>query len=144
MFLEDGRRFLLAARRRKGNASSHYDITMSQSTGAGARYAPGFMGKLRANFIGTEFVLLDNGAKPSSTGGSSGGGPSVSGGGGGSVGMVGSAGGAGAAPRRELAAVTFEPNILGTKGPRKMTVALPAVPEQGRGQAAQQQVSGWA
>ncbi|KAI8477383.1 MAG: tubby C-terminal-like domain-containing protein [Monoraphidium minutum] len=102
MFLDDGRRFLLAARRRKGSAASHYDITTSQSVGAGARYAPGYLGKLKANFVGTEFQLFDAGAKP------------------------GGGGGGGGAPRRELGAVAYETNILGTKGPRKMLVALPA------------------
>lgn len=102
MFLDDGRQFIAAARRRKGKAASHYDITTSQAAGAGARFVPGFAGKLRANFVGTEFTLFDAGAKPGRDG----------------------AAASGGALRRELAAATYAPNILGTKGPRKIAVAL--------------------
>jgi tubby-related protein 1 len=138
-YLDNGRRFLAAARRRKGSASSHYDITTSQSVGAGARYAPGFIGKLRANFIGTEFVLVDAGVKPGS-GQQPGGALGAGSGSGAAASAVAAAAGAGVGagmgagagpgvagplpPRRELAAVTYEPNILGTKGPRKMLVAV--------------------
>jgi tubby-related protein 1 len=113
MFIDEDRKFLVAARRRKGSASSHYDVATSQSAGVGARCAPGFVGKLRANFIGTEFVLFDGGSKAGAQQQATavGGGPA-------------------AAPRRELAAITYEPNILGTKGPRKMLVALPAAAKQ--------------
>ena len=121
LFLDDGRRFVAAARRRKGTAASHYDITTAASLGGGGgtaavRDAPGYMGKLRANFLGTEFVLFDAGSKPAR---GSGNGSSASG------------GGSAAAqpqppPRRELAAVVYEPNVLGTKGPRRMLVGVRA------------------
>lgn len=108
LLLEDGRKFVAAARRRKAAGASRYDVTTSPSAGAGARFAPGCAGKLRANFVGTEFVMVDAGAKP--------GAPFV----------------AGAAPRRELAAVMYEPNLLGTKGPRRMLAGVP-LPEGGAG-----------
>jgi len=117
MFLDDGRKFLAAARRRKGSASSHYDVTTSQSAGAGARYAPGFVGKLRANFIGTEFILFDGSVKPGAAAAPM---------------TVGGSSLAVQQPRQELAAITYEPNILGTKGPRKMTVAVPVNSAQQR------------
>ncbi|GBF90909.1 hypothetical protein Rsub_03764 [Raphidocelis subcapitata] len=124
LFLDDGtRRFLAAARRRKSSAASAYDITTSQSAGAGARYAPGYVGKLRANFVGTEFLLVDAGAKPGAAAGS---GDGAAAGGAGAAAAAAAA--AGLPPRRELAAVAYEPNILGTKGPRKMLVAVPAAP----------------
>jgi tubby-related protein 1 len=114
LFLDDGtHRFLAAARRRKSNAASAYDITTSQS---GARDAPGYAGKLRASFLGTEFVLVDGGAKPRADGG----GPT-----GAAAGVAAAA--AGLPLRRELAAMSYETNILGTRGPRKMLVAVPAV-----------------
>ena len=39
---------------------------------------------------------------------------------------------AGRRARAELAAVAYQPNLLGTKGPRKMTVLIPRLDAAGR------------
>jgi tubby-related protein 1 len=36
------------------------------------------------------------------------------------------------APRTELGAVTYEYNVLGTRGPRKMTTVIPSVDGNGQ------------
>jgi hypothetical protein len=84
--------------------------------------------------VGTEFQLVDAGAKPGSAAAGPSGGSSGSSGAG-----VGGKEGA-LAPQRELAAIAYEPNILGTKGPRKMVAALPLAQEHSRGRIASQQV----
>lgn len=73
-----------------------------------ARDGPNYMGKLRSNFVGTEFVVYDKGlsAKESKQGDTS-----------------------NAEPRQELAAICYGSNVLGMKGPRKMTVLIPALKE---------------
>ncbi len=61
LYLDDGRHFLLAARKRKTSTSSQYILTMdSEDLG---RSSKGYVGKLRSNFVGTEFVVFDNGTK---------------------------------------------------------------------------------
>lgn len=91
--------FLMAARKRKRSRSSNYLISTNSKDLT--RKGENFVGKLRANFLGTSFSVYDNGAKPSSHG----------------------------APhrRQELAAVHYETNVLGFKGPRKMTAIIPAM-----------------
>lgn len=79
-----------------------------------ARQSGNFFGKLRSNFVGTEFTIFDRGVKP---------GESAADGG---LSQL--------APRTELGAVTYEYNVLGTRGPRKMTTIIPSV--DGNGQRA--------
>ncbi|PSC74109.1 king tubby [Micractinium conductrix] len=87
--------FLLAARKRKGGPSgSTYVLSVDQHDVS--RNSASYVGKLRSNFLGTEFVAYDSGA-----------------------------GGENGTPRCELGAVMYQTNVLGTKGPRKMTVLLP-------------------
>lgn len=55
-------KFLLAAKKRPANATSNYIIStdsekMEKSTAA-------YLGKVRSNFLGTEFVIFDTGANP--------------------------------------------------------------------------------
>jgi len=57
------------------------------------------LGKLRSNFLGTEFIICDKGEKKKS--------------------------GGGVAERTELGAIIYEANFLGSKGPRQMTVISP-------------------
>ena len=52
----------MAARKRKKSTSSNYAISLDEDDTA--RGSDQFFGKLRANFIGTEFVIYDKGAKP--------------------------------------------------------------------------------
>ena len=95
--------FLLAARKRKKSRSSNYLI--STSANDLSRGGKNFVSKLRANFLGTSFTVYDNGVNPSSH-------------------FV--------LPdksnlRQELAAILYETNVLGFKGPRKMTAIIPAL-----------------
>jgi tubby-related protein 1 len=45
-----------------GNKSSNYAITLSKTNFD--RSNPEYLGKLRSNFVGTQFTLFDNGANP--------------------------------------------------------------------------------
>lgn len=62
-----------------------------------------FTGKLRSNLLGTQFTVFDNGKSPRK-------GISED-----------------AMPRQELAGIIYGTNVLGFKGPRKMTVLLPGM-----------------
>uniref|UniRef100_A0A1I8G9K3 Tubby-like protein n=1 Tax=Macrostomum lignano TaxID=282301 RepID=A0A1I8G9K3_9PLAT len=103
---DDGKRiFVLAARRRKKSSTSNYLISCDPTNLA--RAGESFVGKLRSNFLGTAFTVFDNGESPKRVGTES--------------------------SRRELAAVTYETNVMGFRGPRKMTVIVPAMtPDQRR------------
>ncbi|KFD58042.1 hypothetical protein M514_01275 [Trichuris suis] len=99
---EDGKRiFLLAARKRKKSATSNYLISIDPTDLS--RNCSSFVGKLRSNALGTQFTLYDNGENPRKTN------------------II------DAGVRRELAAVIYDTNVLGFKGPRKMTVILPVI-----------------
>lgn len=95
--------FLLGARKRKKSKSSNYLISVDATDLS--RKGENFIGKLRANFVGTSFTVFDNGLNPT----------------------VREALPDGSNVREELAAVVYETNVLGFKGPRKMTVVLPAM-----------------
>jgi len=102
----EGHYFLLAAKKRSGNKSSNYLMTMNE-TELKVK-SPGYLGKLRSNFVGTEFTIYDTGSNPTKRG---------------------------SAPethREELGLVMYQANILGGKGPRKMRVVLPALNGDGR------------
>ena len=62
IYLKDGDQFLLAARKRKKNKSSNYLISLDKDDLA--RQSGNFFGKLRSNFVGTEFQLYDKGINP--------------------------------------------------------------------------------
>lgn len=105
LFLEENKRFLLAARKRKKARTSNYVVSVDLddlSRGSG-----NFYGKLRSNFVGTEFSVFDSGAKPGKAS-------------------------AGNIVRTEVAAIMYQYNVLGTRGPRKMTAAIPAIDATGR------------
>lgn len=95
--------FLLAARKRKKSRSSNYLISTDAKDLS--RDGKNYVGKLRSNFLGTSFVVYDNGINPSSR----------------------KASFNQAAIRQELAAVHYETNVLGFKGPRKMVTIIPAM-----------------
>eukprot|EP00762_Andalucia_godoyi_P008713 ANDGO_00449.mRNA.1 Tubby protein homolog 1 len=97
MYMQDGDAFLLAAKKRGGNKTASYLVSLSQD--ALARDSEHYFGKLRSNFLGTEFRLYDNGENPEK----------------GKKGLA----------RRDLGIVLYEPNLLGNKGPRRMTVVVP-------------------
>ena len=97
-------KFLLSARKRKKSKSSNYVISLDEEDMA--RQSGNFCAKLRSNFVGTEFTIYDKGAKP---------------------GEKPDGKSAGLAPREDLGAVTYEYNVLGTRGPRKMKGFIPRV-----------------
>uniref|UniRef100_A0A2K6F0W7 TUB like protein 2 n=1 Tax=Propithecus coquereli TaxID=379532 RepID=A0A2K6F0W7_PROCO len=104
LFLEH---LLLAGRKRKRSKTSNYLISMDSTDLS--RNGVYFVGKLsRSNVFGTKFTIFDNGANPNrqnfllQT----------------------------AHIRQELGVVCYETNILGSQGPRKMTVIIPAVDSQ--------------
>ncbi|XP_074650476.1 protein king tubby 1-like isoform X2 [Tubulanus polymorphus] len=98
---DDGRRvFLLAGRKRKKSKTSNYCISIDPTDLS--RDGEAFVGKLRSNLLGTQFTVFDGGKNPKK-------------------------GNADSDRRRELAAVAYETNVLGFKGPRKMTVIIPGM-----------------
>lgn len=95
--------FLLAARKRKKSRSSNYVISTDPTDLS--RDGINFIGKLRSNFLGTSFTIFDGGINP----------------------HKGRAMPDGSNVRQELAAIHYETNVLGFKGPRRMTVIIPAM-----------------
>lgn len=67
----------------------------------------GYLGKVRSNFLGTEFYLYDDGVSPKNERG---------------VERI----------RREHGIIEYETNVLGSKGPRRMKVLLPLVNSDGQ------------
>ncbi|RUS90758.1 hypothetical protein EGW08_001469, partial [Elysia chlorotica] len=97
---DNGRKvFLLAGRKRKKSATSNYLISTDPTDLT--RNGDAYCGKLRSNLLGTQFTLFDNGDNPRK-----------------------------AAPhgaRQEMVAMAYETNVLGFKGPRKMTIIIPGM-----------------
>ncbi|XP_041969795.1 protein king tubby isoform X2 [Aricia agestis] len=91
--------FLLAGRKRKKSATSNYLISTDPTELT--RQADSFAGKLRSNLLGTAFTVYDNGKAWKKSHRDQ--------------------------TRHELAAVVYDTNVLGFKGPRKMTVILPGM-----------------
>ncbi|XP_011175511.1 protein king tubby isoform X1 [Solenopsis invicta] len=101
--------FLLAARKRKRSATSNYLISTDPTDMS--RGGESYVGKLRSNLLGTQFTIYDNGYSL----------------------MKDDKRDERSNPRQELAAVVYDTNVLGFKGPRKMTVIIPGMmPDQKR------------
>lgn len=101
LVLSETNKFLLAGKKKSGSATSKYVIStdanqMDKSVG-------GYLGKVRSNFLGTEFSIFDNGkgAKKAVPGKNN--------------------------LRFQQGVVQYETNVLGSKGPRRMKVLLPNV-----------------
>ncbi|UJR27652.1 hypothetical protein I4U23_008933 [Adineta vaga] len=97
----DGKKFfILAGRKRRRSTTSNYLISTDATDLS--RDGERFIGKLRANMLGTHFTVYDQGSNPKRN-----------------------------IPieehRREVAAIVYETNILGFKGPRKMTIIIPGM-----------------
>ncbi|XP_053417500.1 tubby protein homolog isoform X3 [Nycticebus coucang] len=102
---EDGKKvFLLAGRKRKKSKTSNYLISVDPTDLS--RGGDSYIGKLRSNLMGTKFTIYDNGVNPQKASSST----LESG-----------------TLRQELAAVCYETNVLGFKGPRKMSVIVPGM-----------------
>ncbi|KAK2192839.1 hypothetical protein NP493_21g01003 [Ridgeia piscesae] len=101
---DDGKRvFILAGRKRKKSATANYLISIDPTDLS--RGGDSFVGKLRSNLLGTHFTIYDGGKSPKR----------------GRIMTEPSS------LRRELAACVYETNVLGFKGPRKMTVVIPGM-----------------
>ncbi|KAI3379735.1 hypothetical protein SNEBB_004388 [Seison nebaliae] len=99
-------KFLLAARKRRYSATSNYLISANPCDLS--REGDNFLGKVRANIMGTNFTVYDNGQSPSKRSASH-------------------------ELRKELAAIIYDTNVLGFRGPRKMTIIIPGMhPEKQR------------
>lgn len=98
LYTQKDNRFLLSCRKRNNKPTSNYLISMDEQDME--RTSANFLGKVRANFTGLEFVIYDSGESPAS----------------------------GKTPVRcELGAVFFEQNIGGVKGPRKIKAVIPSL-----------------
>ncbi|KAG1656302.1 Tubby [Nymphon striatum] len=96
---EDGKKtFLLAGRKRKKSKTANYLISTDPTDLS--RGGDSFIGKLRSNVLGTSFVVYDAGNSPRQRKKD---------------------------VRQEIAGVIYETNVLGFKGPRKMTIVIPGV-----------------
>ncbi|NXS55068.1 TULP3 protein, partial [Brachypteracias leptosomus] len=101
---DDNRKtFLLAGRKRKKSKTSNYLISVDPTDLS--REGESFIGKLRSNLMGTKFTVYDHGVSPVKA-----------------QGLVEKA-----QTRQELAAICYETNVLGFKGPRKMSVIIPGM-----------------
>ncbi|XP_073203569.1 tubby protein homolog isoform X7 [Lepidochelys kempii] len=101
---EDSKKvFLLAGRKRKKSKTSNYLISIDPTDLS--RGGESFIGKLRSNLMGTKFTVYDNGVNPMKTTSSL----------------------EASNLRQELAAICYETNVLGFKGPRKMSVVIPGM-----------------
>ncbi len=105
LHLSDSNKFLLNGKKRSGNATSNYMITLDQEKMK--KGTQGYLGKVRSNFLGTEFYLYDDGVNPKKERG---------------IERV----------RREHGIIEYETNVLGSKGPRRMKVLLPLVNSDGQ------------
>jgi tubby-related protein 1 len=102
LYLKQDDVFLMNAKKRPNNRTSNYLLSMGQNDMN--REGPNYLGKLRSNFIGTEFQIFDHGYNPKDQ-------PEFP----------------GQTPRKEMGGVIYAANVLGHKGPRKMQVALPSL-----------------
>uniref|UniRef100_A0A665UWR5 Si:dkey-220f10.4 n=2 Tax=Echeneis naucrates TaxID=173247 RepID=A0A665UWR5_ECHNA len=103
---QDGKRvFLMAGRKRKKCKTSNYLISTDATNLS--RDTNCYIGKLRSNVLGTKFTVYDGGENPEKK-------PFIK---------------ESESVRQELAAICYETNVLGFKGPRKMTVIIPGMLE---------------
>ncbi|KAM5209702.1 tubby-related protein 2 isoform 2-T2 [Hipposideros larvatus] len=103
---EGQKHFLLAARKRKRSKTSNYLISLDPTDLS--RNGDNIVGKVRSNVLGTKFTIFDSGTNPKRKN-------SIPG-----SGWI----------RKELGAVCYETNVLGFRGPRKMTVIIPGIDAQ--------------
>ncbi|KAL6063991.1 hypothetical protein STEG23_028511, partial [Scotinomys teguina] len=100
---ENRKIFLLAGRKRKKSKTSNYLVSTDPTDLS--REGESYIGKLRSNLMGTKFTVYDHGVNPVKA-----------------QGLVEKA-----HTRQELAAICYETNVLGFKGPRKMSVIIPGM-----------------
>jgi tubby and related proteins len=87
------------------NSTSNYMITIEQKKFE--KESNGYLGKVRSNFLGTEFYLFDSKENPKKVDDKE-------------------------EARNQYGVVQYETNVLGSKGPRRMKVLLPMVNREGQ------------
>jgi len=98
--------FLMSAKKRANNRTANYMVTTSAKETAKA--SDSYLGKVRGNFMGTEYSLYDSGANPRD--------------------LITEGAHRDSVPaRRELGVVMYSSNSTGDTGPRKMEVCVPEV-----------------
>lgn len=110
LYLEEEDKFLMAGKKRSKNKTSNYLLSMDKKSLD--KDSSAYLGKLRSNFVGTEFVMYDKGLNPKDVD------PATA-----AVSLL--------TVRQELGVVLYESNILGSRGPRKMTAMVPTVKKDG-------------
>ncbi|XP_075183363.1 tubby protein homolog [Anomaloglossus baeobatrachus] len=101
---DEGKRlFLMAGRKRKKSKTSNYLISVDPTDLS--RGGESMIGKVRSNMLGTKFTIFDNGVNPDKQ-------PFVQ---------------ERESLRQELVSVSYETNVLGFRGPRKMAVIIPGM-----------------
>lgn len=90
----------MTGKKRSINKTSNYLISASKTELT--KRSPFYLGKLRSNFLGTEFHVYDTGKSPKKCK---------------NIESI----------RKELAIIHYESNIVGQKGPRKMNVLTPTI-----------------
>uniref|UniRef100_A0A7S1SMQ6 Tubby C-terminal domain-containing protein n=1 Tax=Tetraselmis chuii TaxID=63592 RepID=A0A7S1SMQ6_9CHLO len=110
LYMNDNDRFMLSARKRKKSKTSNYLISLDEDDTS--RNSGNYFGKLRSNFMGTEFTMYDKGAKPGKSDNTIG------------VSQM--------STRCEMGAVLYQYNVMGVRGPRKMTACIPDVDATGK------------
>jgi tubby-related protein 1 len=110
VYLDGSNQFLMTSKKRANKTTSNYLISIGRNDYS--KSSCNIIGKLRANFLGTEFQIYDAGKNPKyldsffdeknyDE------------------------------PRSELGAVLYSSNIIGNRGPRKMQVCINRVSEHG-------------
>merc|ERR1719454_135213 len=89
---------------------SNYKVSLD--SGDLSRHSSNYFGKLKSNFMGTEFQMYDNGINPEKL-------------------SEAQKDGSHSQVRQELATVLYKQNVLGSRGPRKMKVMVPNIEEHG-------------
>jgi len=106
-FIKENNEFLMGAVKRGKNKTANYFISTDREVVVD-KMAKSFVGKLRSNFRGTEYILYNNGCNPKNS-------EKV----------------AYAHVRKELALILYKSNMMDTEGPRKITCIIPKIKEDG-------------
>ena len=110
LYLKQGNIFLLCSKKRSKKQTSNYLISIGKNDYD--KNSDNIVGKLRSNFLGTEFQILDSGANPKH------------------VDPIFDDSNESTA-RLELGGVLYTSNVMGRRGPRKMQVCIGNVDENG-------------
>ena len=115
VYLKDGDKFLMFSRKRANKKTSNYliftEFDKANKENDDDERQGHIVGKLRANFLGTEFTIYDSGINPLHLD------PSANKDYADTV-------------RCELGCVSYETNVLGSRGPRRMQVCINKIDEE--------------